>query len=47
MKKEFIEVSSLAAAKKSAPWAAAFLKAYGGYWAFESVTDYELHKSQR
>lgn len=34
-------------AKRHTPWAAVWLKAEGGWWAFESVTDARIWQQQR
>lgn len=47
MRKEFIEVSTRYLAKKAAPWASKIAKAMGGYWAYESTSDYETSKRQK
>lgn len=47
MKKEFIECSARATAKRRAPWAAKIAKVEGGFYAFESVNDYKQWKNQK
>jgi len=47
MRKEFIEVEKRKEAIVQAPWAAIIAKAEGGYWAFESLVDYRIWKSQK
>jgi len=47
MRKEFIEVENRFEAIVQAPWAAIIAKAEGGYWAFESLVDYRIWKSQK
>jgi hypothetical protein len=47
MRTELIEVKTRKTAIKAAPWAAKIIKVYGGYMAFESMTDAEMWKSQK
>ena len=53
MRKTFVECKSRATAKRRCPWACKIIKAEGGYWCFESITDYiiaitdyEINKNQ-
>lgn len=47
MRKQFIEVSTLSAARKLAPWAAVIVNASGGYMAFESDADYQTWRARK
>lgn len=47
MRKEFVECRTQADAKKLCPWAGFFLKVEGGYWCFESRSDYEVARKQK
>lgn len=47
MRKEFVECKSRATAAKRCPWAAIIAKADGGYWIFESITEYRTWKGQK
>lgn len=47
MRKEFVEVKTRKQALARCPWASFILKAIGGYWCFESLTDYQIHVNQR
>ncbi len=47
MRKEFVPCKSRSTAYRRCPWAYKIIKAEGGYWCFESMTDYEIHKKQR
>jgi hypothetical protein len=47
MRSEIIECKSRSTAVRRAPWAAKIAKVYGGYMAFESVTDYRTWKNQK
>ena len=47
MKKEFIECKTRKQASEKCPWASKVTKAYGGYWAFENITDWEIWKAQK
>jgi len=40
------DVKNYRAAKKIAPWAAIIAKAFGGFIAFESATDYATWRKQ-
>ena len=46
MRKEFIECASYSTAKRRCPWATVIAKACGGFWAFESITDYRTWTMQ-
>ncbi len=47
MRKEFVRCLSRSTARKLCPWAAIIAKAEGGYWAFESPSDYAIWRNQR
>ena len=47
MRQQFLEVTSMAKAKKIATWASKIVKVEGGYMAFESWTDYQTWKNQK
>lgn len=47
MRIETITCNSRSTAKRLAPWAAKIAKVYGGFKAFESVTDYKIWKNQK
>lgn len=47
MRQHIIECKTLRTAKRRAPWAAKLVKVYGGWMAFESVTDWEIWKNQK
>jgi hypothetical protein len=47
MRKQFIQCKTYKTAYKKAPWACAVCKANGGFWAFESSTDYLTFKGQK
>lgn len=47
MRKTFVECKSYHTARRHCPWASIIAKAYGGYWAFESVVDYQTWRNQR
>ena len=47
MRKEFLIVKSRETAKRRCPWAVRIIKAEGGYWAFESITDFQTWKNQK
>lgn len=47
MRKEFIACACRKTAWRRAPWACAVVKAYGGFWAFESWDDVAVYKGQR
>lgn len=47
MRREFIECASVREAAELAPWAAVIAAADGGYWAFESESDYRAWKGQK
>ena len=46
MRKEFVETETREQAENACPWAAEIVKAEGGYWCFESVTDAEIWQHQ-
>lgn len=47
MRKTFLEVTTRYQARKAAPWAAVIARCEGGFYAFESVTDYDIWRRQR
>lgn len=47
MRQQFIECKSRAAANRRAPWACKIVKVCGGYMAFESISDYEIWRTQK
>lgn len=47
MRTKFVEVATRYAARKACPWASVIAKAEGGFWAFESATDYYIWRGQR
>lgn len=47
MKHEFVECKSRSTAKRLCPWACAIAKVCGGYYCFESATDYQTWKNQK
>lgn len=47
MKQEFIECNTLKEAYSKCPWASKIVKVYGGYRAFESISDYEIWINQK
>lgn len=47
MHKEFLECKTRAQAEKLAPWAAEIIKVEGGYMAFESAAEADMHKGQK
>lgn len=47
MRKEFVECKSRATAKRRCVWATVIAKAFGGFYAFESVSDYQTWKNQK
>ena len=47
MRKAFIAANTPYQAQKECPWASHIAKACGGYWCFESYTDYETWKNQK
>lgn len=47
MKSEYINCKSRNTAKRHAPWTAKIVKVEGGYYAFESITDYQTWSNQR
>jgi hypothetical protein len=44
MRKQFLHVKSYQTARKRAPWAAKIVRAEGGFWAFESVHDWDIYR---
>ena len=47
MKIKLIETESRYQAAKIAHWAAKIVKVYGGFMAFESITDWQVWKKQK
>ena len=47
MRKEFVECKSRATAWRRCPWASVVTKVTGGFYAFESVEDFEIWKNQK
>ena len=47
MRTEFVECKTYRTAYRLCPWASAVAKAEGGFWAFESVYDYQVWKNQK
>ena len=47
MRKQFVEVETVAEAEAICPWAAEIIEADGGFWCFESVADAANWKSQK
>jgi hypothetical protein len=47
MKKQHIDASTAAQARKLAPWAEKVIRVEGGYLAFESAADYKTWKNQK
>lgn len=47
MRKLFVECKTRKTAIKRMPWACAIVKVDGGYFGFESATDYENWKKQK
>ena len=47
MRKEFIQCADRRTAWRHCPWASKIVKAEGGYWAFETLTDYQTWRGQR
>jgi len=47
VRKEFVMVKSRKRAVEKCPWASFILKSEGGYWCFESLSDYQMYINQR
>ena len=47
MRIEHINVNTLKAAQRLAPWAVKLVRVEGGYKAFESISDYKTWKAQK
>lgn len=47
MRKQFIETNDLRSAWDRCPWAAVIVAADGGFWAFESASDYDRWVNQQ
>lgn len=47
MREEFVECRSYKTAKRRCPWAAVIMRVEGGFYAFESVVDYQTAKRQK
>jgi len=47
MRKEFIETENRKEAKEECTWASKIVKVVGGYWCFESISDYEIWNNQK
>lgn len=46
MRKQFIQTDSRKAAAEACPWACKIARADGGYWCFESISDYRTWRGQ-
>lgn len=46
MRKEFVECETEEQAYEACPWAGWAAEVVGGYWMFESITDYEIFMNQ-
>ena len=46
MRKEFIAVETIEQAEAVCPWAAKTVEVEGGFYVFESISDYEIWLSQ-
>lgn len=47
MRKQFVEVDTQEEAWAKCPWAAKVIRSDGGFWCFESVSDYETWEAQQ
>ena len=47
MKKQYVEVKYYYQAQKICPWASKIIKTEGGFYCFESITDYKTWKDQK
>lgn len=47
MRTEFVQTDSRKAAVAHCPWATRIIKVEGGYYCFESVTDFTTWRSQK
>jgi hypothetical protein len=47
MRTQFVQANNRRTATIECPWAAEVVKVDGGYMAFESITDYQMWRSQQ